>query len=200
MNQLVLASHNPGKQQEFATLLAQLPWQLVSQTELGLSAPAETGLTFIENALIKARHAALHTGCPAIADDSGLIVDALNGAPGLYSARYAGEQASDEANNAKLLQALTMVPDDQRTARFYSVIVILRHAHDPQPLIAEGTWEGIVTRTPCGHQGFGYNPVFFDPRYQMTAAQMDSAMRQQVSHRAQALQHILAQLATWCIP
>ena len=195
MKQLVLASHNAGKLVEMQQILADLPLRITSAAELGLGDVDETGLTFVENALLKARAACLATGLPALADDSGLIVDALGGAPGLYSARYAGEPGNAQANNAKLLEAMADVPDGQRSARFYAVIVLLRHAADPQPLICEGRWEGEITRAPRGHHGFGYNPVFLDPRHGQTAAEMEPALKNALSHRGQALQQLKQQLA-----
>ena len=195
MKQLVLASHNAGKLVEMRQILAELPLQITSAAELGLGDVEETGLTFVENALLKARAACLATGLPALADDSGLIVDALGGAPGLYSARYAGEPSNAQANNAKLLEVMRDVPDGQRSARFYAVIVLLRHAADPQPLICEGRWEGEITHAPRGHHGFGYNPVFLDPVYGLTAAEMEPALKNELSHRAQALQQLKQQLA-----
>lgn len=195
MKPLVLASGNAGKLREFGELLAGLPYRIVPQAELGVSEAAETGLTFVENALIKARHASAVTGMAALADDSGLIVDALGGAPGLYSARYAGDPTDDAANNAKLLQAMREVPAGQRSARFYAVIVLLRHAQDPQPLIAEGSWEGEINFAPRGNGGFGYNPVFFDPRHGLTAAEMSPQQKNALSHRAQALQQLRATLS-----
>ncbi|HEY0333912.1 MAG TPA: RdgB/HAM1 family non-canonical purine NTP pyrophosphatase [Stenotrophomonas sp.] len=185
---LVLASGNPGKLEELRAMLADLPLEIVAQGELGVEDVPETGLTFVENALIKARHASAITGLPALADDSGLIVDALDGAPGLYSARYAGSPTHAAANNAKLLDAMRDVPQGQRSARFYAVIVLLRHPEDPQPLIAEGTWEGEITLEPRGDGGFGYNPVFFDRDLGMTAAQMDARTKNRLSHRAHALE------------
>jgi XTP/dITP diphosphohydrolase len=188
MKTLVLASGNAGKLKELQAMLGDLPLQIVAQGELGVSDVPETGLTFVENALIKARHASAVTGLPALADDSGLIVDALDGAPGLYSARYAGSPTNDAANNAKLLDALREVPADRRTARFYAVIVLLRHANDPQPLICEGSWEGVILDEMRGSNGFGYNPVFLDPTHGLTAAEMDPAQKNAISHRALALQ------------
>ncbi len=188
MKTLVLASGNAGKLKELQAMLGDLPLQIVAQGELGVSDVPETGLTFVENALIKARHASAVTGLPALADDSGLIVDALDGAPGLYSARYAGSPTNDAANNAKLLDALREVPADRRTARFYAVIVLLRHANDPQPLICEGSWEGVILDATRGSNGFGYNPVFLDPTHGLTAAEMDPAQKNAISHRALALQ------------
>lgn len=195
MKQLVLASHNAGKLVEMRQILAGLPLQITSAAELGLGDVEETGLTFVENALLKARAACLATGLPALADDSGLIVDALGGAPGLYSARYAGEPSNAQANNAKLLEVMRDVPGGQRSARFYAVIVLLRHAADPQPLICEGRWEGEITRAPRGHHGFGYNPVFLDPVHGLTAAEMEPALKNELSHRAKALQQLKQQLA-----
>ncbi|PPU09327.1 non-canonical purine NTP pyrophosphatase, RdgB/HAM1 family [Xanthomonas arboricola] len=187
MKQLVLASGNAGKLEELRAMLAGLPLRIVAQGELGVDDVPETGLTFVENALIKARHASAVTGLPALADDSGLIVDALGGAPGLYSARYAGSPTDANANNAKLLDAMRAVPAERRSARFYAVIVLLRHPEDPQPLIAEGSWEGVIATEPRGDGGFGYNPVFLDPVHGLTAAQMDSALKNRLSHRAVAL-------------
>ncbi len=194
MTTLVLASHNAGKLKEMQAMLADLPLQIRSAAELGLGDVDETGLTFVENALLKARAACRATGLPALADDSGLIVDALGGAPGLYSARYAGSPTNDAANNAKLLQALAEVPDGQRSARFHAVIVLLRHADDPQPLICEGSWEGVILREARGSNGFGYNPVFLDPQHNLTAAEMDAAQKNRISHRARALQQLKQQL------
>ena len=184
---LVLASGNAGKLEELRAMLADLPYEIVAQDDLGVEEVPETGLTFVENALIKARHASAVTGLPALADDSGLIVDALDGAPGLYSARYAGSPTNAAANNAKLLEAMRDVPAERRSARFYAVIVLLRHAEDPQPLIAEGSWEGTITTAPRGDGGFGYNPVFLDPVHGLTAAEMDAGLKNALSHRGKAL-------------
>lgn len=196
MKKLVLASHNAGKLVEMQEILADLPLQITSAAELGLGDVEETGLTFVENALLKARAACEATGLPALADDSGLIVDALGGAPGLYSARYAGHPTNAAANNAKLLDAMAGVPDGQRSARFYAVIVLLRHATDPQPLICEGCWEGQIIRELRGTNGFGYNPVFLDTTHGLTAAEMEPALKNAISHRAVALQQLKQQLAT----
>ena len=187
MKHLVLASGNAGKLEELRAMLADMPLQIVAQGELGVDDVPETGLTFVENALIKARHASAVTGLPALADDSGLIVDALGGAPGLYSARYAGSPTDANANNAKLLESMREIPAERRSARFYAVIVLLRHPEDPQPLIAEGSWEGVITTAPRGNGGFGYNPVFLDPVHGLTAAEMDTALKNRLSHRAVAL-------------
>jgi len=196
MKTLVLASGNAGKLLELRAMLADLPLTVLPQRELGVDDVPETGTTFVENALIKARHASQVTGLPALADDSGLIVDALGGAPGLYSARYAGSPTDDAANNAKLLQALDGLPEARRTARFYAVIVLLRHADDPQPLIAEGSWEGRILDAPRGHNGFGYNPVFLDPAQGLTAAEMPPEQKNRSSHRALALQALRDRLAS----
>ncbi len=193
---LVLASHNAGKLKELQAMLADLPLQIVSAAAAGVGDVPETGLTFVENALIKARAACQASGMPALADDSGLIVDALGGAPGLYSARYAGSPTDDAANNAKLLADLRDVPASQRTARFFAVIVLLRHATDPQPLICEGRWEGLILDAPRGSNGFGYNPVFLDPRHGLTAAEMEPALKNTLSHRALALQQLKQRLSS----
>lgn len=184
---LVLASGNAGKLEELAKLLGDSGIELVSQRALGVGDVEETASTFIENALIKARHAARITGMPALADDSGLCVDALGGAPGLYSARYAGPQGDSDANIARLLGDLEGIPEAGRLARFYCVLVLLRHADDPQPLIAEGEWHGRILEQPRGIGGFGYDPVFFDAGLGLAAAQMDPALKNRVSHRGQAL-------------
>ncbi len=193
---LVLASHNAGKLKEMQAMLADLPLRILSAAEAGVGDVPETGLTFVENALIKARAACQASGLSALADDSGLIVDALGGAPGLYSARYAGSPTNDAANNAKLLHDLRDVPAEQRTARFFAVIVLLRHASDPQPLVCEGSWEGTILEAPRGSNGFGYNPVFLDPRHGLTAAEMEPALKNTLSHRAMALQQLKQRLAT----
>lgn len=187
----VLASGNRGKLAEFAELFAGRGIEIVEQGALGVDDADETGLTFVENALLKARHAARITGLPAVADDSGLCVDALQGAPGLYSARYGGVHGDAQANIAKLLDALRDVPDAARTAHFIAVIVLLRHAEDPEPVIAEGRWHGRVLRAPQGHGGFGYDPVFLDPAHGCTAAEMDGATKHRVSHRGQAMVRLL---------
>ena len=196
MSTLILASGNRGKQREFAELLAGSPWQLRLQSEFGVTEAAETGLTFVENALIKARHAAHLTGLPTVADDSGIVCDALGGAPGIYSARYSGEGASDAQNLAHLLHAMVDVPDALRTCRYVCVLVYLRHAADPCPLIAEGAWEGVVARAPRGDGGFGYDPVFWVPEDACTAAELAPARKHALSHRGQALRSLAARLTT----
>lgn len=191
---IVLATSNKGKLAELSQLLAPLQLNIVPQSELGVSDADETGLSFIENAIIKARHAALVTGLPAIADDSGLAVDALAGAPGIYSARYAGEAASDSGNIDKLLQALEDVPPGQRNAQFHCVLVYMRHAEDPTPLVCHGVWHGEISLSRSGEQGFGYDPVFFVPGEGCTSAELPRERKQQLSHRAQALVQLLTQL------
>jgi XTP/dITP diphosphohydrolase len=187
---LVVATGNPGKLREFRQLLAGVATEVLPQTELGVPSPEETEATFVGNALLKARHAARLTGCPALADDSGLEVDALGGAPGVYSARYAGEAADDLANNARLLAELRGVPDPRR-ARYRAVIVLVRNAEDPTPLIAEGTWEGRIAHAPQGRGGFGYDPLFVVGDGERTAAELDPAEKNLVSHRAVALAALL---------
>lgn len=191
---LVLASGNAGKLDELRALLSDLDIDLHAQAEFGVEDAEETASTFVENALLKARHACLATGLPALADDSGLLVDALDGAPGLYSARYAGRHGDHAANIAKLLDALREVPPAARTAHFYAVIVLLRSAEDPQPLIAEGVWPGLVLEAPRGTGGFGYDPVFLDPDQGLAAAEMDPALKHRLSHRGRALAQLRERL------
>ncbi|MEH8017911.1 RdgB/HAM1 family non-canonical purine NTP pyrophosphatase [Rheinheimera muenzenbergensis] len=190
-NNIVLASGNKGKVTELSQMLAPFKLQVIPQTELGVSDADETGLTFIENAIIKARHAALATGLPAIADDSGLAVDALDGAPGIYSARYAGEAASDSANIDKLLLALKDVPPGQRAAQFHCVLVYLRHAEDPTPLVCHGVWHGSITQQRAGCGGFGFDPVFYVATEDCTSAELSRERKQQLSHRGKALAQLL---------
>lgn len=187
----VLASHNPGKCQEMQAMFAeaQLPWQVVLQSEFGIGEVDETGTTFVENAIIKARHAAEVSGLPALADDSGLVVDALGGEPGVYAARYAGPAADFRKNTAKVLAGLG--DEDQRQARFVSVLVWMRSANDPLPLVCEGVWEGVITLELCGDKGFGYDPIFYDQQYRMTAAEMDPSLKNRISHRARAWQQMV---------
>lgn len=192
---LVLASSNAGKLEELHALLDDVGVELIAQSTLGVSDADETGLTFVENALLKARHAARITGLPALADDSGICVDALHGAPGLYSARYAGEHGNAQANIDKLLDALREVPDAQRGAHFYCVLVLLRHAEDPQPLLVEGRWRGRIAHARAGTGGHGYDPVFLDPDHGQTAAEMPLALKNRISHRALALQQLKQRLA-----
>ena len=201
MNRLVLASGNAGKLAELRALLAGTGVELVAQSQLGVEEVEETGLSFVENALLKARHAARATGLPALADDSGLCVDLLGGAPGLYSARYAGIHGDSAANNAKLLRELEGIEPLRRSAHFHAVIVLLRHATDPQPLIAEGTWPGLILDAPRGEAGFGYDPVFLDTGLGLSAAELDPALKNRISHRGRALaqlrERLPATLAAW---
>lgn len=193
---LVIASSNAGKLAEFGDLFAGSGgMEIVTQGALGVADADETGLTFVENALLKARHAARETGLPALADDSGLCVDALGGAPGLYSARYSGVHANAAANIDKLLAALKDVPAAQRRAHFYAVIVLLRHAEDPQPVIAEGVWPGLILDARRGHGGFGYDPVFLDPEHGLSAAEIGATLKNRISHRGRALAALGEKLA-----
>ncbi|EJF28947.1 MULTISPECIES: XTP/dITP diphosphatase [Enterobacteriaceae] len=191
MQKVVLATGNAGKVRELANLLADFGFDVVAQTELNVESVEETGLTFIENAILKARHAAKVTGLPALADDSGLAVDALGGAPGIYSARYAGGDASDRQNLDKLLEALNDVPDDKRQAQFHCVLVYMRHAEDPTPLVFHGSWPGVITHAPAGQGGFGYDPIFYVPSEGKTAAELTRDEKSAISHRGQALKLLL---------
>lgn len=194
MDTVVIASRNLKKARELEDLLSDLGVRVRRVSEFSPVEPAETGATFIENALIKARHAAAASGLPAIADDSGLCVDALDGAPGVRSARYAGEPASDAVNNAKLLAEMEGVADDARSAQFVCQLVLLRAPHDPIPLLAEGRWRGQILRAPRGAQGFGYDPLFFVPDQHRTAAEMDPEQKNRISHRGQAMTSLLQKL------
>lgn len=191
MQKVVLATGNVGKVRELADLLAAFGLDIVAQSDLHVESAEETGLTFIENAILKARHAAQITGLAAIADDSGLAVDALGGAPGIYSARYAGEAASDEQNLQKLLTALETVPDGQRQAEFHCVLVYVRHAADPVPLVFHGSWSGEITRAAVGEGGFGYDPIFYVPALGKTAAELSKEEKRAISHRGKALKLLL---------
>jgi XTP/dITP diphosphohydrolase len=192
MSRLVLASNNPGKLREFRRLLQPLGFDVVSQGELGIPEADEPHVTFVENALAKARHASQLSGLPALADDSGICVDALGGAPGVYSARDAGEPKSDARNNAKLIADLAGVAD--RSAHYIAVLVLVRHAQDPEPLIAEGVWNGVVVDAPRGQGGFGYDPHFLDPRFGLTGAEMALEQKNAVSHRGQAMRVLIERL------
>ena len=192
---VVLASSNPGKLSELRALLKPAGLQVVAQDALGVEPPEETGATFVENALIKARAACAATGLPALADDSGVVVDALGGAPGVRSARYAGEGASDADNLARLLEALAGVGPPERGAAFVCAIVYLRHAQDPCPIVCEGVWRGRILDAPRGEGGFGYDPVFFVETLNRTAAELSRAEKNTVSHRGQALAQLLDRLA-----
>jgi len=194
MQKVVLATGNAGKVRELASLLNDFGLDVVAQTELGVDSVKETGLTFIENAIIKARHAAKVTGLPALADDSGLAVDVLGGAPGIYSARFSGVDASDQQNLEKLLEELQDVPDDKRQAQFHCVLVYMRHADDPTPLVCHGSWQGVITREQAGSGGFGYDPIFFVPSLGKTAAELTREEKSAISHRGQALKLLLEAL------
>ena len=192
MNKIVLASNNAKKVKELQSLLAPLGITIITQGELGVPEAEEPHCTFVENALAKARHAAAHSGLPALADDSGLCVEALHGAPGVLSARYAGDPKSDARNNEKLLTHLK--EHANRKAHFYCVLVLVRAAHDPQPIIAEGEWPGEILPEQQGEGGFGYDPLFFVPEFGQTAAEMDSETKNRVSHRGRAMQKLIERL------
>lgn len=192
---IVLASGNAGKIKEIQALLTGHP--IVPQSLFDVEEAEETGTTFVENAIIKARNAALHCKLPAIADDSGLVVDALNGAPAVYSARYAGVGASDNDNTQKLLHALEGVPEAQRTARFICVMVFMEHADDPLPIIAQGSWEGRILTQPAGSNGFGYDPVFFVPEYGCASAELSPEVKNSLSHRGIALKKLTDAIKAW---
>ena len=194
MKKVVLATGNAGKLREMREILAPLSMEVIAQTDYDFTEVEETGLSFVENALLKARHACLHTGLPAIADDSGLEVDALNGAPGIYSARYSGPDATDADNNRELLSALDGLSADQRSARFQCLMVFMRHAEDPTPLISQGTWEGRILEGPRGESGFGYDPLFLIPDRNQTSAELAPEVKNQLSHRGRALQGLLEKL------
>jgi len=192
---LVLATSNKGKLAEMRPILAEAGFDAVPQSEFGFADAEETGHTFVENALLKARNACRHTGLPALADDSGLIIDALDGAPGLISAHYAGVHGDANGNIAKVLAQMAALENPVRTARFYSCIVLLKHAEDPQPVIAEGIWHGEILPAPQGDGGFGYDPIFFDPEHGCSAAQLPAELKHRISHRGRALAQLRAKLA-----
>jgi len=195
MKKIVLATGNPGKVREIAQVLSTLDIQIIPQVKYQVPEAEETGLTFVENAIIKARNAAKYTGLPAIADDSGIEVDALNGMPGVHSARYAGLNGGDQANNEKLLMELSKTNDPQRVARFHCIIVYLQHADDPTPVICQGVWEGKILEKPSGSRGFGYDPLFFVPTHACSSAELDRDEKNRISHRGQALRKLLDTLA-----
>ncbi len=194
MNRIVLATGNKKKVEELNAMLDGMAFKVMPQSDFLVESVPETGATFVENAIIKARHAARVTGLAAIADDSGLEVDALRGAPGVYSSRFAGEDASDEDNLTKLLEELAFLPPILRTARFWCVLVFMRHADDPTPIICQASWEGQIVTEPKGENGFGYDPVFFVPETGCTAAQLPAAIKNQQSHRAKALKLLIERL------
>ncbi len=195
-NKLVLASANPGKIKELQQMLDQLGIEVIPQTELSIPDIEETGLSFVENSILKARNASALSGLPAIADDSGLEVDYLKGAPGIYSARFAGAEATDAGNRDKLLKQLAGVPAEQRTARYQTVIVYMRHASDPTPIICQGTWEGSIAIDEQGDGGFGYDPIFEVPETGCRAAELDKDRKNRLSHRGKAMAKLLLQLQT----
>lgn len=200
MKKIVLASGNQGKLREFQDLLSGCGFAVLPQADFFSENAEETGLTFVENAIIKARYACAKTGLPALADDSGIEVDALNGRPGIYSARYAGEGADDEKNNQKLLHELNNIPAVQRTARYHAVLAFMRHAEDPTPILCHGIWEGIILPSPQGEGGFGYDPLFFVPTHNCTAAQLSKAEKNRISHRGKAMQELLQRLSVLSKP
>ena len=192
---IILASGNAGKLREFQQLLGGCGFDICPQSEFFSESAEETGLTFVENALIKARYACQKTGLPAIADDSGIEVDALNGRPGIYSARYAGVGADDQKNNALLLQELMNVPDEKRTARYHAVLVYMRHAEDPTPIICHGVWEGKILRDAKGAGGFGYDPLFYVPTHDCASAELSKDEKNKISHRGKAMAELLSKLS-----
>ena len=193
-HQIVLASSNQGKLREINEILADSDIEIIPQSEFNVSDVEETGRSFVENALLKARHASALSGLPAIADDSGFAIDALQGRPGIYSARYAGEGASDEENLWKLIKEIEVLPENDRTARFICLVVYLRHTDDPTPVIAQGEWQGIAITEPRGENGFGYDPMFYLPESQCTSAELTSETKNKLSHRGQALRALVEKL------
>lgn len=196
MTRVVLATSNSGKLRELRAMLSQTDWEVLPQSKFDVPDAIEDGLSFVENAIKKARHACALTGLPAIADDSGLEVDALLGAPGIYSARYAGEGASDEENLQKLLLAMQSVPEEERSARFRCLMVYMRHKQDPSPVICEGSWEGRITLQKQGENGFGYDPIFYVPTHDRCSAQLSAEQKNEISHRGQALAALAEKLNT----
>ena len=192
---VVLASNNSGKLREISEMLTGLDLKIIPQSKFNVPEIEETGATLVENAILQARNAARHTGLPAIGDDSGIELDALNGIPGIYSSRYAGVGASDEANLDKLVQAVKKIPEDKRAARFVCLMVYLRYADDPAPVIAEGVWEGIAVTAPKGNNGFGYDPMFYVPTHNCTSAELPPDVKNQISHRGQALKKLVEQIS-----
>lgn len=195
MSKIVLASGNPGKVREINELLSGSGYEIIPQSDFDVPEAEETGLTFVENAILKARNAAQHSGLPAIADDSGIEVDALKGAPGIYSARFAGPGAGDQANLMKLLDELDGVPDERRTARFQCIMVYMAHAADPTPVICQGTWEGAILHAPRGDKGFGYDPLFYVPEHDCSSAELDAETKNSLSHRGKALACLVERLS-----
>lgn len=195
MKKIVLASGNKGKLREFQDLLSGCGFDVVPQSDFFSESAEETGLTFVENAIIKARYACVKTGLPALADDSGIEVDALKGRPGIYSARFAGADADDEKNNKKLLAELKNVPAPERSARYHAVLAFMRHAEDPTPILCHGVWEGVILTEPQGDGGFGYDPLFFVPSHNCASAQLAKEEKNRISHRGKAMQELLKKLS-----
>jgi len=193
MKKIILASNNKGKIREFNTMLEGV-YEVVSMSDMNVEEVPEIGLTFVENALIKARNASEQSGLPALADDSGIVVDALNGAPGIYSARFTGEHGDDEANTQKVLRDMSQIPDGQRSARFWCAIVFVEHANDPTPIIIQRGWEGEILREKAGKNGFGYDPIFYVPTHSKASAELSPEIKNTISHRGKALQALLAEL------
>ena len=193
MKKIILASNNTGKIREFNAMLTGV-YEVVSMSDMNVKEVPETGLTFVENALIKARNASMQSGLPALADDSGIVVDALGGAPGIYSARYAGNHGDDEANTQKLLDDMVQVADAQRSARFWCAIVFVEHANDPTPIIIQRGWEGEIMREKSGENGFGYDPIFYVPTHKKASAELSPEQKNNTSHRGKALQALLNEL------
>ncbi len=194
MDKIILASSNPGKLKEFQAIFSRKNINIIPQSQFRIQDAEETGLSFVENAIIKARHAAKISGLPALSDDSGLEVDALRGKPGIYSARFSGANATDASNNEKLLQLMANVPDDKRSARFHCVLVLMRHADDPVPLIFHGQWEGRILHEPSGNNGFGYDPLFFANDQNQASADLPPEIKNQVSHRGKAVAKLVRSL------
>lgn len=194
MHRIVLASGNQKKLLELQSLLSGMAMEVFPQSQFSIPDAIEDGLSFVENAIIKARHATRLSGLPAIADDSGIAVDALHGKPGIYSARFAGEHANDANNNLKLLELLADVPEEQRTAQFHCVLVFMRHADDPVPLICHGVWPGSILFSPRGENGFGYDPLFWVPTHQCSSAELDKEEKNRISHRGQAMRLLLKEM------
>lgn len=199
MKKIVLASGNAGKLREFQQLLSNCGFDVLPQSDFFSENAEETGLTFVENAILKARYACEKTGLPALADDSGIEVDALNGRPGIYSARYAGDGANDVNNNAKLLTELQGVPSERRTARYHAVLAFMRHAQDPTPILCHGVWEGIILTEPRGEGGFGYDPLFFVPSHNCASAELSKDEKNRISHRGKAMQELLEKLSATAV-
>lgn len=193
MRKIILASNNKGKIREFNTMLNGI-YEVVSMSDMSVEEVPETGLTFVENALIKARNTSEQSGLPALADDSGIVIDALNGAPGIYSARYAGNHGDDEANTQKVLNDMKGVADEKRTARFWCAIVFVEHANDPTPIIIQRGWEGEILHEKSGDNGFGYDPIFYVPTHSKASAELEPEIKNSISHRGKALQALLAEL------